>query len=505
MKSIRTKLWLGMMVLVGIVILLLWFFQIVFLEKFYTSFEVRGVLAGAEDITADIGDLGDIRLFTGSEAVLSDIDRFAYSRGVSVNVADSDGTILYQNEAENGVTQHGMLWNAYSEAAGEALAGRTAQIEAVHPRFGNKFMILALPIAADDQIAGFMMITLPLVSIEETVNILEKQLIIITVILLIVSVIISYRLSKAFTGKILAISQVAGRYTEGDYSARVMDKKEKHDARAGGNGESETAGAEGDGSSDPGADGDEIERLAEQMNLMGDKLARNEILQRELIANVSHELRTPLTLIRGYAETLRDVTGGDPGKREKQLDIIIAESERLGIIVEDILNLSQLQAGAVLFHEEPFPLKPMLEGILSRYEPDEGSPALKITGTDSIPDNLLGDSRRIEQVIFNLVNNAMRHAGPDGQVEIAAERKKARVRISVKDNGSGIAPEDLEHIFERYYKGKWENGKKSTGTGLGLAIVKSILDMHGMPYGVESTLGKGTVFWFELKTEGGEM
>ena len=232
---------------------------------------------------------------------------------------------------------------------------------------------------------------------------------------------------------------------------------------------------------------------------MGEALERNDLLQKELVANVSHELRTPLTLIRGYAETLRDVTGDNPVKREKQLGVIIEETERLGRIVEDILNLSQLQSGAVSFEPEAFSLNEMLSDIKERYELQQEPRSFQITGASDL--QIYCDKKRIEQVFYNLINNALRHTKEEEPIEVRLTQDAGNVRVEVIDHGEGIAKEDLDHIFERYYKGKRSDGKKSSGTGLGLAIVKSILEMHQVSYGVESELGQGTTFWFELNKD----
>jgi signal transduction histidine kinase len=339
-------------------------------------------------------------------------------------------------------------------------------------KFGYKFMIIGLPIRYNNGVKGSMLITMPMAAVKDTADILKKQLIFIIGILLITSLFISLRLSKRFTDPILTISKQAESYTLGQFSTRTSDLGE-----------------------------DEIGQLAKRMNKMGEALMRNEILQKEIISNVSHELRTPLTLIRGYAETLRDVTGENPDKRKKQLDIIVEETARLSNIVEDILNLSQLQSGAQLLQKEPFSLKEMLIKIKDHYEIMEEANNLLIEKAIECEQPLLGDRKKIEQVFYNLIDNAFRHTKEGDMVEVAVTQNLDRVKITVTDHGDGIAKEDLDHIFERYYRGKRTNGRKSNRTGLGLAIVKSILELHHMPFGVESELGKGTTFWFELEKD----
>ena len=143
----------------------------------------------------------------------------------------------------------------------------------------------------------------------------------------------------------------------------------------------------------------------------------------------------------------------------------------------------------------------MLTSIKDHFELGENGKHLDLVGVLELEENLLGDKDSILQVFYNLIGNAFRHSRADQSVVVAAIPNEKMVRIEIRDCGEGIAEEEIEHVFERYYKGKRTDGKKGDGTGLGLAIVKSILDMHHVPYGVESKLGAGTVFWFELEKE----
>jgi signal transduction histidine kinase len=472
MKSIRAKLWAGMMILVGVIIVLLWLFQIIFLDKFYTVLEIDEVKKNAESIVDEIEELTDVTQMNDAERILVNIENFIYEKQLSVEVIDTHYNVIYQGTYGNNMNMPGVMQEALLEVSKSAMTGEVSKQEVTHPKYGYDFMLIGIPINNGNIVEGVMIVTMPMASIEETVDILKSQLIIITCILLVISLLISYKLSKNFADPISKISRQAESYALGEYEIRINHV--------------------GD---------DEIGKLARRMNDMGEALIRNDVLQKELIANVSHELRTPLTLIRGYAETLHDVTGENPEKREKQLGIIIEESERLGNIVEDILNLSRLQAGAVILEMEKFSLKEMLASIKEHFELSEEGRGLELVGVLELEGNLLGDKNRIQQVFYNLIGNAFRHSNESQPVVVAVIPNEKKVRIEVRDQGEGIAEEDIEHVFERYYKGKRSDGKKSDGTGLGLAIVKSILDMHRVPYGVESKKEIGTVFWFELEKE----
>jgi signal transduction histidine kinase len=472
MKSIRTKLWFGMMILVGVIIVLLWLFQIVFLDKFYSVLEIGKIKKNVEGIVGYIEDLEDINKIRNAEKILEEIEDFIYENQISVEVIDTDYNVIYQGTSGNNMNLPGVMQEAFVEVTHTALSGEDSKKEVTHPKFGYEFMIIGSPITYSNLVKGALIVTMPMASIEETADILKSQLIIITGILLIISLVISYKLSKKFADPISKISRQAESYSLGVYTVRIND-----------------------------ATDDEIGKLAKRMNEMGEILARNDVLQKELIANVSHELRTPLTLIRGYAETLRDVTGENPEKREKQLGIIIEESERLERMVEDILNLSQLKSGVVILEKERFSLKEMLQFIKEQYGFSTEGKVLELIGVMELKENLIGDKNRIMQVFYNLIGNAFRHSEDNKPVMVVVTQGVEKVRIEVRDQGEGIAKDDLNHVFERYYKGKRADGKKSDGTGLGLAIVKNILDLHQVSYGVESGIGEGTVFWFELDKE----
>jgi signal transduction histidine kinase len=459
--------------LVAIIIVILWLFQIAFLDKFYSSLKIGGVKGNVENIVEKIEKLNGISQINGSEEIMGKLESYINEKQISVEVLDADYQVIYQGTSGSNMNVPGVMKESILVGAKKAMSGEESEQEVTHPKFGYKFMILCIPVIYENKVEGVMIVTMPMASIRETVEILKSQLIIITVILLLVALIISFKLSKNFADPILKISRQAESYEAGKYKMRIQDTRN-----------------------------DEIGKLAQRMNAMGEALARNDVFQKELIANVSHELRTPLTLIRGYAETLRDVTGGNPEKREKQLGVIIDESERLGIMVEDILNLAQLQSGTVVLVKEEFSLREMLQSIKEQYELSEEGNKLKLIGVEELKEPLAGDKNRIRQVFYNLIGNAFRHAGKKQLVEVVVTQMKTRIKIEVKDYGEGIANSDIDHVFERYYKGKRIDGQKSEGTGLGLSIVKSILEMHKAAYGVESKVGEGTTFWFELGKSG---
>ena len=232
------------------------------------------------------------------------------------------------------------------------------------------------------------------------------------------------------------------------------------------------------------------------MNYAAEELAKTDNLQKELVANISHDLRTPLTMIKGYSEVMRDIPGEN---NPENVQVIIDETERLTELVNDMLDLSKIRAGTRKPEIEIFDLTETVRSVLQRYE--------KLTEKDNYiitfdaDENVLvtADRPMILPVIYNLVNNALIYAGDDKRVSIVQSVWNNRVRISVIDTGVGIAPEDIPYIWDRYYKVDKVHKRAKVGTGLGLSIVKGILESHGAAYGVESRVGEGSNFWFELE------
>ena len=238
----------------------------------------------------------------------------------------------------------------------------------------------------------------------------------------------------------------------------------------------------------------EVSELAGTLNYAAGELSKADALRRELLANVSHDLRTPLTMIKGYAEVMRDLPGENT---PENVQIIIDEAGRLNDLVNDLLDLSRLEAGVLVLTKERFSLTESVREILGRYDKlaDFSFPFQAEEEAYVVADRL-----KISQVVYNLVNNAVNYAGEDKTVSLRQELRQGRVRVSVTDQGEGIPPDKLQDIWDRYYKVDREHRRAQVGTGLGLSIVKNVLDLHGGAYGVISQLGQGSTFWFELET-----
>jgi signal transduction histidine kinase len=451
-----------MMTLVIIVLILLWLFQIVFLENFYTRMKVNDIkektIAVTELLNAD-----------KTEDFRDQMDILAYENSMSIELLDMNGNIIYETNSSGTVGKmHGMMNSLRSQIYEKALTGQESATTMTHPRFGNEFMLIGLPVYINQELTGGLLLSFPLAPVEDTAAILQRQLFYISLILLAAASLLSFLLARTFTRPIVDIEKAAAQMAEGDFSARIDVKQQ-----------------------------DEIGQLAKTINYLGQQLSQIDQMRKDLIANVSHELRTPLSLIRGYAETLRDVTGNDEDKRQKQLGVIIEEAERLSRMVDDILNLSRLQSGHFELNKSIFSVRNLAGNVAKRYDLLSKQREVSIIMEMSDEQLVEADAARIEQVLYNLINNAFNNTDAGGTITIRDIDNGDRVRIEVADSGNGIPEEEINRIWDRYYKADKSIGK-TVGSGLGLAIVKAILEAHGAAYGVESKKGAGTTFWFEL-------
>lgn len=221
--------------------------------------------------------------------------------------------------------------------------------------------------------------------------------------------------------------------------------------------------------------------------------------KRDLISNVSHDLRTPLTMIGGYGEMMIDLP---EEKTDENIQVIVDETKRLNALVNDLLDMSRLQDGRIVLHKEVFDISALLKTQLQKYDVYRMQEGYTIESEllDTIYVN--ADKIRIEQVINNFLNNAVNYGGEAKHIIVREIKKENTVRIEVQDFGEGIDPEDLDNIWDRYYKVDKEHVRVANGSGIGLNIVKQLLELHGVPYGVKSSKGKGSTFYFEMPIEG---
>jgi signal transduction histidine kinase len=302
--------------------------------------------------------------------------------------------------------------------------------------------------------------------VDATVTTLRYQLLIVSGIMIILSVIVAAILSRRVSKPIEEINASAARLALADYGVRFSGRGFK-----------------------------EIVGLSETLNTAAVELGKVEGLRRELMANVSHDLRTPLALIHSYAEMMRDFPDEITPEQPKT---IMEETKRLTSIVNDLLALSKLESELERLDSTPFSLTESVKASVERMNELLKAEGFEIKFERGENITLVADGPKLERAFYNLLINAVNYSGECRLVEVRQSVSENAVKISVTDYGEGISEEELPFIWNRYYKSGKAHRRGVAGTGLGLSIVKKIVELHGGKFGVESEPGRGSTFWFEL-------
>jgi len=223
------------------------------------------------------------------------------------------------------------------------------------------------------------------------------------------------------------------------------------------------------------------------------ELRRTETMRRDFVANVSHELRTPLSILRGYLETLLENPKQPPAELLRIFEVMERHSNRLNLLVDDVLSLARLEGPGVALDLTTVRLAAFLRGIMRDWQRKFATKNLQtqLDVSDNLP-LLRVDEGRLQEIIYNLLDNAVKFSQPDGCIRVSAERNDDQISLSISDDGAGIPTHDLPRIFERFYRADKARHRELGGTGLGLSIVKHIAQLHGGSVEAESELGRGT-------------
>ena len=317
---------------------------------------------------------------------------------------------------------------------------------------------------------GYIFLFTSLEDIGTTTSLIKNQLIYVTLLAILFSIIIALFLSRRIAKPISDMTKKAEKLAEGNYNVQFT-----------------TTGIK------------EIDELANTLNYLEQEVSKTDEYRRDLMANVSHDLKTPLTMIKAYAEMIRDITLDNKEKTKENLNVIIDETDRLNILVNDILELSKLQNNQDNLNIEKFDIVELINDILKRYQIIKETENYKLILESPASIMVKADKKRISQVIYNLINNAINYTGDDLTVTIRITENTKECKIEIIDTGKGIDEKDLPNIWNRYYKKEKNHKRNVVGTGLGLSIVKNILEQHHFKYGVNSVKDKGTTFYFQVK------
>ncbi|HEX9074684.1 MAG TPA: HAMP domain-containing sensor histidine kinase [Anaerolineae bacterium] len=286
-------------------------------------------------------------------------------------------------------------------------------------------------------------------------------------------------MARSITGGLEQLAHTAERISSGDHATRAVV-----------------------------ASGDEVEQVAQAFNRMLEKLDEMQVREKELeqarrslIAAVSHDLRTPITTVRAMVEAINDRVVTDEASEHRYLSLIQTEIQNLSRLVDDLFELTQIDAGALNWTREPSSLRDLISDTLESMQAQAGAKGVTLSGSvDPGVDPVVMNSLKVQRVLYNLVQNAIRHTPSGGQVSVTAQACEGgtAAAVEIADSGEGIAPGDLPHIFEPFYRSDQSRVRDGSGAGLGLAIARGIVEAHGGKIEVMSEIGRGSRFRFTL-------
>lgn len=428
--------------------------QIVFLNKYYEVYKKNQL----DDIVNSIK--------TNNSMDINTLEDIAYNYGVCVSIY-SNGVIQTISNTYNKGCLFSDKDTSDNYITSFVSSGKTEDTRLLYnKRFGNKTIIKALKYNNE----VYIFLNTSIQPLDSSIILLKSQYGYIALIIFGISLIISYVISSQISRPIVKISDSAKKLANGDFNVSFSTDSKVQ----------------------------EIKELSTTLDLAKNELSKTDELRRDLMANVGHDLRTPLTMIKAYAEMTRDLENQTPEKRAENMNIIIEETDRLNVLVSDILDLSKLQSSTYELKIEEFDLNELIRNIIKRFYILIDSDGYEFIYNNDKEIKVKADKKRIEQVIYNLLNNAVNYTGEDKKIYINVTDEKKKVLVEIRDTGKGIDKEEIKYIWNKYYHNEKKHKRNAFGTGLGLSIVKTILESHNYKYGVKSVKNKGTTFYFEI-------
>lgn len=460
--GMRMKIFAYLAVFSAVILAVIWIFQSVLLEDIY-RYSVRRQTMRTARIICEADDTAD-----DFERMVYDIAS-QYGQCISVySVSDMRAAEMVSAHIQSVCVIHSAMLNEALLGSLYSNAENGRYIETMDSVSRSEGSVVCSERAARDGYEILCVVNCDIQPVDATVSTLQLELIFITVILIAVSALTSFFIARRITRPVAAMNEEAKKLAHGNYDVNFT-----------------------------GGEYLETLQLAGTLNFATSELSKLDTMQKELIANISHDLRTPLTMIAGYSEVMRDI----PGEMSREnMQIIIDETHRLSSLVSDMLDLSRLSGGKRELKLTLFSLTECIAETASRFEHLRGVDGYSIKFIPEGDIYVFADETLILQVLYNLISNAVNYTGEDKTVTVTAHAENGVCRVSVTDTGEGIPAEKLPLIWDRYYRAGDYHKRGIVGTGLGLSIAKNALVLHDAPFGVTSTLGEGSTFWFELKT-----
>lgn len=395
------------------------------------------------------------------------IHKLAQQIGHRIRLVDTRGMVLVDSARPRPLSGESLSWRPEVRTAISGKYKGNVRHDPEAPKNALS-MFIALPADREDQVIGVIYLSSTMRHVAEMMQEMNALLRKASVIAGLAGLFLSILLARLLTRPIHDLRRTARHLASGDLSARAHVRS-----------------------------GDELGQLAKALNEMADRLADLERLRRDYLSDISHELRTPLTAIKGYTETLLEAGADDPAVRQRFLNGIAVKTDQLSQLVQDLLDLARLEAGTTKIELKPTALAPIITDAIEtfRLQAEERRIRLIPEMVADLPD-VMANQQRLSQILANLVANAL-HAIDCGEIRIHAAQEGDVIRINVSDTGSGIPEDEINRIFDRFYR-VGSAAKRGPGAGLGLAIVKQLIEAHNGRITVTSRVGEGTTFSFTI-------
>lgn len=466
--SVKWIVFISFAIFTAIMLVILWVFQTIFLGEIYKAVKIGDMKACAEAVSVE-------------GVSQEEIYGLAEKYNVGIRVLDKNlNDVALGSYKRNSIVEDmpKQLLIYFVKAAADA--GGREFTELTPESYGGKYIIQNGFSDIDLDVSktiiyseimpngGVIMVETVISPVSATIDTLRVLLIWATCILIVIGLVFAIVLSRKVAKPIVKINESAKLLATGRYDIDFNPNGYR-----------------------------EITELADTLNYAEKELSKVDGYRKELIANVSHDLRTPLTMITAYSEMMRDLPGE---QTPENIQVVIDEAKRLTTLVNDLLDMSKMEAGKNTINPARYDLTSSIEKTIERYSKlvEKDGYVIEFLRDEHV--DVYADEVKITQAVYNLINNAITYTGEDKKVIIRqlADKENGRVRIEVEDSGEGIPKEYLASVWDRYYKVDKAHKRAQVGTGLGLFIVKGVMDMHMGRYGVRSTVGKGSIFWFEI-------
>lgn len=484
--SIKTKIMLLMLCIVAGLIALILIINSTFISRFYRNEKKEDILNAYHQVDDILLRYDNAEI--NSHDLCNEIERVTTHVGVSVVIVDSSWKIVYSSKNENGDDKDRVVDSIFAKQPEHVEIIEKSDNYTIQNAYDKRMRDYYLEIWGTFSNGNVAMMRMPIQSIKDSIEISNRFIAYVGFIVALLSIIVSYVFSSYITKPVKELSSVAERMSEMDFAAKYT----------------------GDDKGEIGLLGSSINRMSEKLekNISQLKSANIELRKdienknridenrREFLSNVSHELKTPIALIQGYAEGLKEGISDDPESTEFYCDVIIDEASKMNEMVKKLLTLNQLE-----WNDEPvmerFDVTELIRSIVNANEIRMEQKDIKVVFDEKEPVYVWSDEYKIEEVITNYLSNAINHCDFEKVIKITIQNKGNVARVSVFNTGANIPDEDIDKIWDKFYKVDKARTREYGGNGIGLSIVKAVMESSGRGYGVKNH-SNGVEFWFEL-------